>query len=343
MELQAWAERARRMEESDASPSGGKANGSKKLSVPGAGAASIVPADKVTIRDLIYTVRGMQVMLDSDLARLYGVETGNLNKAAGRNAARFPEEFRFKLTSEEWDVLLFQNGRAKSEKRGGRRTPPFAYTEQGVAMLSAVLRSDTAVRVSVQIMNAFVEMRHFIASNASMFEQIRSVELRQLEYQREVREFQQETDERFERVFDYMETREAPAQKVFFEGQVWDAFELLVSLVQRAKREIVLVDGYVDAGTLNIPAKKREGVDVTIWTYPRSRLTKKDVDTFNAQYPRLEVRHTDAFHDRFLILDGAECYLVGASLKDAGKKAFAVARIEDTESVAAILARPGKR
>ena len=297
----------------------------------GAGVA-IVPSGEPPIRDLIYTVRDTQVMLDSDLARLYGVETGNLNKSAGRNAERFPDEFRFKLTSDEWVTLLFQNGRAKSEGRGGRRTPPYAYTEQGVAMLSAVLRSKVAVDASIRIMRAFVEMRHFIVSNAAMFEQIRAVELRQLEYQRT-------TDERFDRVFDYMETHEEPRQRVFFEGQVWDAFELLVSLVRRAKGSIVLVDGYVDASTLNVLAKKGEGVNVTVWTSPRTRLTTRDVDTFNAQYPKLTVGHTTAFHDRFLILDRTECYLVGSSLKDAGKKSFAVTRMEDADSIRAILAR----
>ena len=198
-------------------------------------------------------------------------------------------------------------------------------------MLSGVLRSKVAIDASVRIMRAFVEMRHFIADNAHMFEQIRTVELRQLKYQKS-------TDERFERVFDYMETHEAPNQKVFFEGQVYDAFELLVSLVQRAKREIVLVDGYVDTGTLNILAKKRQGVSVTVWTHLKTSLTKCDVETFNAQYPTLEVRHTASFHDRFLILDGVEGYLVGASLKDAGKKSFAVARLEDSAVVGSIVA-----
>jgi len=212
---------------------------------------------------------------------------------------------------------------------------PYAYTEQGVSMLSAVLRSEAAVRVSVQIMRAFVEMRHFIADNAHMFERARDVERRQIEYQ-------QKTDERFERVFDYMESHEAPRQKVFFEGQVWDAFELLVSLVQRAKKSVLLVDGYTDAGTLNILAKKNEGVSVTVWTRPKAKLTAKDVETFNTQYPTLTVLRIDAFHDRLIILDGAEAYLVGASLKDAGKKAFGITRIEDAETVQAILARLGR-
>ncbi len=219
---------------------------------------AIVPANEPAIRDLIYTVRGTQVMLDSDLATLYQVETKRINEAVHRNKARFPEEFCFRLTREEHAALRSQFATSKEpEGRGGRRYPPQAFTEQGVAMLSAVLRSQVAVDVSVQIMKSFVEMRHFIASNAAMFEQIRAVELRQLEYQKT-------TDERFERVFDYMEAHEAPRQKVFFDGQVYDAFELLVSLVRRAEKSIVLVDGYVDVGTLNILAKKADGVDVNL-------------------------------------------------------------------------------
>ena len=156
------------------------------------------------------------------------------------------------------------------------------------------------------------------------------------------REYQKATDERFERVFDYMETHEAPSQKVFFEGQVYDAFELLVSLVQKAKRKIVLVDGYVDMGTLNILAKKRQGVSATVWTHPKTSLTARDAATFNAQYPTLEVKHATSFHDRFLILDGTEGYLVGASLKDAGKKSFAIAHLEDSAVVGSIVAALGK-
>lgn len=296
---------------------------------------AIALESETDIRDLIYTVRGVQVMLDSDLAKLYGVETKRLNEAVTRNIERFPERFCFRLSSGEVDDLRSQTATLHPElgkQDSWWRYMPRVFTEQGVSMLSAVLRSKTAIDVSIRVMDAFVEMRHFIASNAAMFEQIRAVELRQLEYQRT-------TDERFERVFDYMEAHEAPRQKVFFDGQVYDAFELLVGLVRRARESIVLVDGYADAGTLNILAKKADGVAATIWTHPRARLTKRDVEAFNAQYPRLEVRRTSAFHDRFLILDGAEGYLVGASLKDAGKKAFAVARLEDGESVAAILAR----
>ena len=272
-------------------------------------------------------------MLDSDLAELYEVETGALNRAAKRNEDRFPEDFRFRLTDDEHENLRCQIGISSDDLRefaaGGRRYMPYVYTEQGVAMLSGVLRSKVAIDASVRIMRAFVEMRHFIADNAHMFEQIRSIDHR-------LDSLERSTDERFERVFDYMETHEAPSQKVFSEGQVYDAFELLVSLVLRAKREILLIDGYVDTGTLNILAKKRQGVSATVWTHPKTSLTDRDVATFNAQYPTLEVKHTTSFHDRFLILDGAEGYLVGASLKDAGRRSFAVAKLEDSSIIESI-------
>ncbi len=300
---------------------------------------SIALSSDVQIRDMIYTVRGQQVMLDSDLAELYELETGALNRAAKRNEDRFPEDFRFRLTDDEYENLRCQIGISSDDLRefasGGRRYMPYVYTEQGVAMLSGVLRSKVAVDTSVRIMRAFVEMRHFIADNAHMFEQIRSIDHR-------LDSLEHSTDKRFERVFDYMETHEAPSQKVFFEGQVYDAFELLVSLVLRAKREILLIDGYVDTGTLNILAKKAPDVSVTVWTRPRTSLTERDVATFNAQYPTLEVRRTTSFHDRFLILDGTEGYLVGASLKDAGKKSFAIAKLEDSAIVDSIVAALGE-
>ena len=300
--------------------------------------SAIALSSDAQIRDMIYTVRGQQVMLDSDLAELYGVETKVLNQAVSRNSKRFPDRFCFRVTREEAESLRSQIVTLRPEP--GKqdtwwRYMPRVFTEQGVSMLSAVLRSDTAIDVSVRIMDAFVEMRHFIADNAHMFEQIRSIDHR-------LDGLERSTDERFERVFDYMEIHEASSQKVFFEGQVYDAFELLVSLVQRAKREIVLIDGYVDTGTLNILAKKGPSVTVTVWTHPKASLTKRDVETFNAQYPTLEVRHTASFHDRFLILDGTEGYLVGASLKDAGKKSFAIARLEDSSVISSIVAALGE-
>lgn len=285
-----------------------------------------------SIAALIYVVRGQQVMLDSDLAGLYGVETKRLNESVSRNKARFPEEFCFRLTAEELENLRSQIATSsESRAHGGKRHLPNVFTEQGIAMLSAVLRSDTAVRVSVGIMKAFVSMRHFLADNAVLLERIRELEVSQAL-------FEKSTDERFELVFDYMESHEAPSQKIFFEGQVYDAFELLVSLVEKAESTIDLVDGYVDIRTLNILAKKRNGVAVTVFTSGKG-LSQEDVDAFNAQYPTLSVRRTRAFHDRFLILDGKTVYHVGASLKDVGRKCFALSLIQDEEMVRLLVGR----
>lgn len=284
--------------------------------------APIALVDSANIEPLIHTVRGQQVMLDTDLARLYEVETKNLNRAAARNADRFPEDFRFQLTKEEDESLRCQIGTSKTvEGRGGRRYLPYAYTEQGIAMLSGVLRSEAAVQTSISIMRAFVAMRHFLAENAALLERLRGIESSQAA-------FQQSTDERFDQVFRLLEGEIEKPQRIFFAGQMFDAFSLLTDLVSRAEREIVLVDGYVDVRTLNILAKKREGVAVAVYT-SGNRLTRDDVDVFNAQYPSLTVLRTKAFHDRFLILDGETAYHIGASLKDAGKKCFGIDLIQD--------------
>ena len=288
------------------------------------------------LKSLIYTVRGRQVMLDSDLAMLYEVQTGALNQAAKRNERRFPADFRFQLTSEEYESLISQS--VISNGRGGRRKLPYAYTEQGVSMLSAVLHSDTAIETSIAIMNAFVQMRRFLADNAGLLQRMDVMEVRQLEYQKH-------TDERFKQVFGCLEAHDAKesTQTIFFDGQIYDAFELLTKLVEKAKKNIVLVDGYVGLDTLNILAKKRKGVDVLLYTTRRgNKLTDADIEKFNAQYPALAVEMTDAFHDRFLILDGTEGYHVGASLKDAGKKCFGISKIEDGCLVDAVLGRLGK-
>ena len=296
---------------------------------------AIVPIDASHIRELVYTVRGVQVMLDADLARLYQVETKNLNKAANRNTERFPEDFRFQLTKEEYESLRFQFGTSNEKEpqgRGGRRYYPYVYTEQGISMLSSVLRSSVAINVSVSIMRAFVEMRRFIAHNAQLFERIERVELKQLTYQKE-------TDEKFEQIFDFIHSHTESSQKIFFDGQIYDAFSLLASLIQKATKDIILIDGYVDIGTLNLLAKKQTNVVVEIYTFSNTKLTVADITKFNSQYPTLTVKHTNAFHDRFLILDRKEAYHIGASLKDAGKKCFAISLLSDEELVRELLGR----
>ena len=289
-----------------------------------------VIAETKDIKSLIYVIRGQQVMLDSDLAMLYQVETKVFNQAVSRNIERFPENFRFQLTKEEFDALRSQI--ATSNGRGGRRYRPYMFTEQGIAMLSGVLRSDVAVQVSIRIMNTFVEMRRFIANNALLFEKVSDIELKQLEYQKS-------TDEKFDKVFQYIEDHAESEQKIFFDGQIYDAFSLITSIIQKAQKEIILIDGYVDVDTLNILAKKNDGVDVKIYTYANAQLTNRDAANFNAQYPTLTIKKTQAFHDRFIVLDGKTAYHIGASIKDAGKKCFGISLIDDSGVVADLLNR----
>lgn len=276
----------------------------------------LVEITRPSIEKMIYVIRDKQVMLDSDLAILYQVETGALNRAVKRNISRFPEDFRFQLTKEEYQNLRCQTGISSSAQGennyGGRRTLPYVFTEQGISMLASVLHSEVAIKVSIGIMRAFVEMRRFIANNALLFERISNVELKQLEYQKQ-------TDEKLDQIF--------------------DAFSLIVSLIQKAEKEIVLIDGYVDIGTLNLLTKKNENVTVVMYTLKRTKLSQEDVNNFNSQYPLLEVRYTKVYHDRFLILDKKNVYHIGASLKDAGKKCFGISLIEDAGIVRDILQR----
>lgn len=276
----------------------------------------LVEITRPSIEKMIYVIRDKQVMLDSDLAILYQVETGALNRAVKRNISRFPEDFRFQLTKEEYQNLRCQTGIssfAQDENNyGGRRTLPYVFTEQGISMLASVLHSEVAIKVSIGIMRTFVEMRRFIANNALLFERISNVELKQLEYQKQ-------TDEKLDQIF--------------------DAFSIIVSLIQKAEKEIVLIDVYVDIGTLNLLTKKNDNVTVVMYTLKRTKLSQEDVNNFNSQYPLLEVRYTKVFHDRFLILDKKNVYHIGASLKDAGKKCFGISLIEDAGIVRDILQR----
>lgn len=286
------------------------------------------------IKNMIYTVRNQQVMLDNDLAKLYQVETKRLNEAVKRNIARFPEEFRFQLNEEETESLRSQIATLNENDGRGkhRKYLPYVFTEQGIAMLSAVLRSDTAIQTSIVIMKSFVEMRHFMADNSLLFERISAIELKQLTYQKQ-------TDKKLEQIFEFISEHEESNQKVFFDGQIYDAFSLLTSLIQKAEKEITLIDGYVDIGTLNLLAKKNPSVSVTVYTHQQTKLTDIDITSFNSQYPDLIVKYTNAFHDRFLILDREIAYHVGASLKDAGKKAFAITLINDKNITEDILHR----
>ena len=287
-----------------------------------------LPNQMIDLSKIIYTIRGKQVMLDSDLAILYGYEVKRLNEQVKNNINRFPEDFMFQMTKEEVKDLRSKFSTANINPKS--RSLPHVFTEQGIYMLATVLNGEIAEKQSIFIMRAFREMRHFIMNNERMFERINSIELKQLEYQKE-------SEEKFNKIFDYIADHKEDNQKIFFDGQIYDAFSLLTDIVGQAKREIVLIDGYIDVITLNILAKKNSGVDVFAYTLPSARISSQDINNFNAQYPTLTIKKTITFHDRFLIIDGVEGYHIGASLKDAGKKCFGINKIEGTDVVKDIM------
>ncbi len=272
------------------------------------------------IRGLICVFRDVQVMIDADLANLYGVETKVLNQAVKRNLARFPDNFRFKLSEAEKKELVTNCDRFKNLKHS--TAFPYAFTEQGVAILSAVLRSETAIQTSIQIINAFVAMRRFLVSGGGLLQRVDSLEKRQL-----VQEIK--TDERFEMVFDALEQKTlSPAQGVFFDGQIFDAYVFVNDLLRQAKRSIVLIDNYVDDSVLQQLTKRGKKVSAIILTKTIGKTLAQDLEKHNAQYPPINVQKFADSHDRFLILDGETVYHLGASLKDLGKKWFAFSKMD---------------
>ena len=285
----------------------------------------VLVIDENSIRSKIFTVRNQQVMLDCDLAELYGVETRRLNEQVKRNRERFPDEFCFQLTREELDAVMSQN--ATSPKRnffsgqdGGTRKLPYAFTEHGVAMLSAVLKSEAAAKASVQIIKAFVAMRHFLQNNARVFVEIDSIKQHLIESDMH----HKENDKKIEQLFTLMDKYNVKeTQGIFFQGQIFDAYAKFESFIAQAQQEIILIDNYIDLSVLERLSTKRESVNVTVYTVEKTKIKEQDIQKFNAQYPMLTVKYTSKVHDRFLIIDGKTLYHIGASLKDLGKKCFA--------------------
>ena len=278
-----------------------------------------------TIENRIYTIRGVQVMIDRDIAELYNVETKRINEQVKRNKERFPESFCFQLNNLEKDELVAICDRFKNLKHS--TSNPYAFTEQGVAMLSAVLKRDRAVAVSVRIMEAFVAMRRFLLTNAQVFQRLDSIERHQLD-----------SDKRIDELFTLMDKYGVEeTQGVFLQGQIYDAYALFQSLIQKAEKEIILIDNYVDTSVLKRFSVKKENVVVTIYTKRNSRLpnhiTDLDLQKINAQYPTVTLKYTSKMHDRYMILDKKELYHVGASLKDLGKACFAFTKMDDAKSI----------
>ena len=269
------------------------------------------------IKSLIYTIRGKQVILDSDLASLYQVETKNLNRAVKRNIERFPLSFCFQLTEEEVENLRFQFG-TSSLNYGGRRYLPYAFSEMGVAMASTILRSDIAIKISVEIMEAFVEMRKILISNASLFHRLDKIELKQLE-----------SDQKFEEIFKALESDKLHSDKgIFYNGQIFDAYTFVSDIIRSAKSSVILLDNYVDDTVLTLLGKRNDNVTATIYAKSISNQLRLDLQLYNSQYLPIEIEIFSDAHDRFLIIDDMELYHIGASLKDLGKKWFAFSRMD---------------
>lgn len=277
----------------------------------------VIKNEDVLIENRIFTIRGKQVMIDNHLAELYEVETKLLNRAAKRNIDRFPESFRFQLTDSEFQDLRFQIGTSSIE-HGGRRYLPFVFTEQGVAMLSAVLRSETAIKVSVRIMEAFVEMRKIIARNLFFENRLNKLEKIQLQ-----------NEQKFEDLFKALEARHLNAEKgIFYDGQIFDAYHFVADLIKKAQESVILIDNYIDDSVLTLFAKRNPGVKIKMFTKNISKQLKQDVEKFSIQYGNIELKEFTLSHDRFLIIDSKELYHIGASLKDLGRKWFAFSKMD---------------
>ena len=282
------------------------------------------------IEQKIFNVRSVQVMLDADLAELYQVSTSRLNEQVKRNMGRFPADFMFQLTVQEWELLQAQraqsshaslrsqNAMLKDGRGKHRKYLPYVFTEQGVASLSGVLKSDVAIAVHVEIMRAFVNMRKFLLENASVFQRLNQVELKLLQ-----------NDEKFDRLFKALEAgRPEPDKGIFFDGQVFDAYAFVSDLIKRAEKEIVLIDNYLDESVFTLLTKRQAGVKATLYTKSISKSLELDLQKHNAQYPAIELKTFAQSHDRFLLIDQQQLYHLGASLKDLGKKWFAFSRMD---------------
>lgn len=278
-------------------------------------------SNKIEFTEKILHLRGVPVMLDSELAKIYGVETKVFNQAVKRNIERFPEEFRFQLTESEFENLRSQIV-TSSENYGGRRYMPLAFTEQGVAMLSAVLKSKTAVQLSIQIMNAFVKMRKILQSHDNLISKLHDIERKQVD-------FEIKTEEKFEAIFTALEANPtAPKQGVFYEGQVFDAYLFISKLIKAAKKSIILLDNYIDETVLEQLSKSNPQVKINILTKNISDNLRLDIKKYNNQYAKINLVHFALSHDRFLIIDEHDIYHIGASLKDLGKRWFAFSKLE---------------
>lgn len=289
--------------------------------------------DNQIIQNKIYTIRDVQVMLDEDLAVLYGVESKRLNEQVKRNIKRFPEKFRFQLTEVEYENIKFQNRTSsldnslrsqiatlENQRGKHRKYLPYVFTEQGISMLSAVLRSQTAIEVSIKIIDTFVNMRKFLSQNATIFTRIESIEKRQISY--EIK-----TDSKIDLVLNALEDKnKTPTQGIFYNGQIYDAYAFVNDLLKSAKSEVILIDNYID-DTIFTLCSKYLNINFIIYTQTINKQLKLDFQKYNKQYKNIKLKEIKNFYDRFLIIDNSEMYHIGASIKDLGNKVFAFSKL----------------
>ena len=269
----------------------------------------------IPIENRIIIIRGQHIMVDRDLAELYGVDTRSLNQAVKRNIDRFPETFRFQISDEEKEELFTNCDRFKTTIKFSPSNP-YVFTEQGVAMLSAVLKSETAIHTSIRIIEAFVAMRNFLMNNASIFQRMERLEMKQLK-----------TDKKVDAILDKLGKDKKPKEGIFFQGQIFDAYVFVADLIRKAKDRIVIIDNYIDDSVLLQLSKRKAGVTVDIYDGQISRQLRQDVTAHNAQYPGVTLHSYQKAHDRFMIID-EDVYHIGASLKDLGKKLFAFSKMD---------------
>ena len=275
-------------------------------------------ASEDAIRMMIVPVRGVQVMLDRDLAALYGVEVKYLNRQVKRNIERFPSDFMFQLTKE--DCLRCQIGTLNGKRGEHLKYMPYAFTENGIAMLSGVLRSSIAIEINIRIMRAFVAMRRVLANVEPLLSRIESVERRQITDQ-------SKNEARFDEIFAKMGAEDIPLQSIFYQNKFWDAKSLLIKFIRRAKKELIVIDAYPGVATLDMLAKRGRGVKIELVTHSNGELEESDFEAFGAQCGKFTKTICGICHDRFIIVDQKEIFWTGASLKDAGRLTFAAAKM----------------
>ena len=283
--------------------------------------------EEIQIENLIYEIRGKQVMLDSDVALLYKYETKRINEIVNTNIERFPNDFCFQLTKRELEkiiVLRSQNATLESGREIHRKYLPYVFTEHGIMMLAGMLKSDIAVSVSKKIIYAFVSMRKFINENKDIFKRLTTIEYKMLEY-----------DDNFDKIFNALEPKKVESQKIFFNGEIYDAYSLIIDIIKQASDRIIIIDNYIDKSILDMLVNKNKEVKIELITSSHY-LTKLDINKFNTQYPNLKIKYSNIFHDRFIIIDNT-LYHLGSSLKDLGKKCFGINKIEDNEYLNKIL------